>query len=326
MARYMARRLIQAIPILIGVSVIVFLIVYASPGDPTDRFRTPRVPPEQIEALIRSYGLDKPLPEQYFAWVTTFFQVWNIEAWGYSFVDGLPVLEKVARRLPPTILLMGTALIVTIIFAIPIGIIAAVRQYSWTDKIITTTATIGYALPSFLLGTYVLYLGGVLVRQWTGGAIGFPLFGMESLGSRGDPVDIAWHMVLPVTSLAILSIAAWSRYTRSSMLDVLHQDYVRTAKAKGLPRRTVLYKHALRNALIPIVTLLGLSIPTLIAGAAITETIFSWPGIGSMFVESVGNKDYPVIMAVAMLSGAAVILGNLLADLLYGFVDPRIKY
>jgi peptide/nickel transport system permease protein len=326
MAHYMARRLIQAIPILIGVSVIVFLIVYAAPGDPTDRFRTPRVPPEQIEALIRSYGLDKPLPEQYLAWATTFFQVWNSEAWGYSFVDGLPVLEKVARRLPPTILLMGTALIVTIIFAIPIGIIAAVRQYSWTDKIITTTATIGYAMPSFLLGTYVLYLGGVLVKQWTGGAIGFPLFGMESLGSRGDPVDIAWHMALPVTSLAILSIAAWSRYTRSSMLDVLHQDYVRTAKAKGLPRRTVLYKHALRNALIPIVTLLGLSIPTLIAGAAITETIFSWPGLGSLFVESVGTKDYPVIMAVTMLSGAAVILGNLLADLLYGIVDPRIKY
>jgi peptide/nickel transport system permease protein len=326
MAHYMARRLIQAIPILIGVSVIVFLIVYAAPGDPTDRFRTPRVPPEQIEALIRSYGLDKPLPEQYLAWATTFFQVWNSEAWGYSFVDGLPVLEKVARRLPPTILLMGTALIVTIIFAIPIGIIAAVRQYSWTDKIITTTATIGYALPSFLLGTYVLYVGGVLVEQWTGGAIGFPLFGMESLGSRGDPLDIAWHMALPVISLAILSIAAWSRYTRSSMLDVLHQDYVRTAKAKGLPRRTVLYKHALRNALIPIVTLLGLSIPTLIAGAAITETIFSWPGLGSLFVESVGTKDYPVIMAVTMLSGAAVILGNLLADLLYGIVDPRIKY
>ena len=333
MAQYMVRRLIQAIPIVIGVSIIVFLIVYASPGDPTDRFRTPRVPAEQIEALIRSYGLDKPLPEQYLAWVTTFFNVidfrtmsLNIEAWGYSFVDGLPVLEKVLRRLPPTMLLMGTALIVTIVFAIPIGILAAVRQYSWTDKIITTAATIGYALPSFLLGTYVLYLGGVLVKQWTDGAVGFPLFGMESLGSRGDPLDVAWHLVLPVTSLAILSIAAWSRYTRSSMLDVLHQDYVRTAKAKGLPRRTVLYKHALRNALIPIVTLLGLSIPTLIAGAAITETIFSWPGLGSMFVESVGNRDYPVIMAVAMLSGIAVIVGNLIADVLYGMVDPRIKY
>ncbi len=326
MARYMARRLIQAIPIVIGVSIIVFLIVYASPGDPTDRFRTPRVPPEQILALIRSYGLDKPLPEQYLAWVTTFFQPWNIDAWGYSFVDGVPVIEKVMRRMPATFLLMGTALVVTVIVAIPIGIIAAVRQYSWTDKIITTSATIGYALPSFLLGTYILYLGGVLAKQWTNGAVGFPLFGMESLGSRGDPVDIAWHMFMPVLSLAILSIAAWSRYVRSSMLDVLHQDYVRTAKAKGLPRRSVLYKHALRNAMIPIVTLLGLSIPTLIAGAAITETIFSWPGLGSMYVESVGNKDYPVIMALAMLSGIAVILGNLLADVLYGIVDPRIKY
>ena len=339
MGQYLLRRVIQAIPILIGVSMIVFLIVYASPGDPTDRFRVPRVPPEQIEALIRSYGLDRPLPEQYLAWVTTFFRIidfnmsidpreWvvNWDAWGYSFSDGRPVMEKVAQRLPPTVLLMGTALIVTIVFAIPIGILAAVRQYSWTDKIITTAATFGYAIPSFLLGTYILYLGGVLLKQWTDGAVGFPLFGMESLGKRGDPVDIAWHMVLPVASLAILSIAAWSRYTRSSMLDVLHQDYVRTAKAKGLPRRSVLYKHALRNALIPIVTLLGLSIPSLIAGAAITETIFSWPGIGSMFILSVGTKDYPVIMAVAMLSGIAVIVGNLLADVLYGMVDPRIKY
>ncbi len=337
MAQYLARRIVQAIPILIGVSVIVFMIVYASPGDPTDRFRVPRVPPEQIEALIRSYGLDKPLPEQYLAWVTTFFSVFNIDvpemevsvnwaAWGYSFTDGVPVLEKVMRRLPPTMLLMGTALFLTVILSLPIGIIAAVRQYSWTDKIITTGATIGYAIPSFLLGLYVLYIGGVLLKQWTDGAIGFPLFGMESLGKRGDPIDIAWHMVLPVISLTILSVAAWSRYTRSAMLDVLHQDYVRTAKAKGLPRRKVLYKHALRNALIPIVTLLGLSIPTLIAGAAITETIFSWPGIGSMFVESIGTRDYPVIMAVAMLTGIAVILGNLLADVLYGLVDPRIKY
>lgn len=333
MGQYLLRRVIQAIPILIGVSMIIFLIVYASPGDPTDRFRVPRVPPEQIEALIRSYGLDRPLPEQYLAWVTTFFRVWdfqamdwNWDAWGYSFSDGRPVMEKVFQRLPPTVLLMGTALIVTIVFAIPIGILAAVRQYSWTDKIITTAATFGYAIPSFLLGTYILYLGGVLLKQWTNGDIGFPLFGMESLGKRGDPIDIAVHMVLPVTSLATLSIAAWSRYTRSSMLDVLHQDYVRTAKAKGLPRRSVIYKHALRNALIPIVTLLGLSIPSLIAGAAITETIFSWPGIGSMFILSVGTKDYPVIMAVAMLSGIAVVVGNLLADLLYGLVDPRIKY
>jgi peptide/nickel transport system permease protein len=339
MAQYLLRRVIQAIPILIGVSMIVFLIVYASPGDPTDRFRTPRVPPEQIEALIRSYGLDRPLPEQYLSWATTFFRIidfnasvdpreWamNWNAWGYSFVDGRAVMEKVFLRLPPTVLLMGTALIVTIIFAIPIGIVAAVRQYSWTDKIITTAATFGYAIPSFILGVYILYLGGVLLSQWTDGAMGFPTFGMESLGKRGDPIDIATHMVLPVISLAILSIAAWSRYTRSAMLDVLHQDYVRTAKAKGLPRRTVIYKHALRNALIPIVTLLGLSIPSLIAGAAITETIFSWPGIGSLFIDAVGAKDYPVIMAVAMLSGVAVILGNLVADMLYGLVDPRIKY
>jgi peptide/nickel transport system permease protein len=214
---------------------------------------------------------------------------------------------------------MGSSLLVTIAFAIPIGVIAAVKQYSWVDKIITTLATIGYAMPSFLLGLYVLWIGGVILHK-------FPLFGMQSLGKKGDWGDIAWHLVLPVTSLALQGIAAWSRYMRASMLDVLHQDYVRTARAKGLPGSRVISKHVLRNALIPIVTLLGLTIPTLIAGAAITETIFSWPGLGSTFVNAVGTRDYPMVLALTMLGGFTVVLGNLLADVLYGVVDPRIKY
>ncbi len=326
MLTYVFRRGIQAIPIMFGISVIVFLIIYLSPGDPTARFRVPRVSPEQIQALIRAYGLDKPLLEQYVAWITTFVQVWRPEAWGYSFLNGQPVLDVILGRVPATVRLMGASLIITIIFAIPIGVLAAVKQYSWTDKIITTLATIGYAIPSFLIGLLILYFGGVVLKQWTGGALGFPLFGMESLGKRGDWLDIAWHLVLPVTSLAIQQIAAWARFMRTSMLEVLHQDYVRTARAKGLPRARVLGKHALRNALIPIVTLLGLSVPALLAGAVITETIFSYPGLGSLVVNSVAGRDYPVVLALTMLGGLTVVLGNLLADVLYGVVDPRIKY
>ena len=331
MASYVVRRLIQSIPILFGISILIFGIVQLAPGSPVDRFRVPRVPPEQIEALIRLYGLDKPVLEQYFSWITAFVQVWRVDAWGFSFIDGRPVLSNVAERLPATLLLMGTALVVTIIFSVPIGIIAAVKQYSWTDKIITTFATIGYAIPSFLLGIYIWYLGGIILRDLTGSVFGgdgfgFPLFGRQSLGSDGDPVDLAFHLVLPVTALAIQSIAAFSRYLRASMLDVMRQDYVRTAKAKGLPGRTVTFKHALRNALLPVVTNIGLEIPFLFTGAIITETIFSWPGIGKLTIDATREFDYPILMGVLLVTSVLVVFSNLLADVAYGIVDPRIKY
>jgi len=316
---YIVRRTLQALPILFGVAVIVFMIVQLAPGSPIDRFRTPRISPAQLDALIRLYGLDQPILDQFVKWITAFVQVWRVDAWGYSFLDGQPVLNKVLERVPATVRLMGLALLTTIVLAVPIGVLAAVKQYSWTDKVITTLATIGYAIPSFILGLYLLYFGGVVLKA-------FPLFGMQSFGKSGDIPDLIWHLVLPVGSLAIQQIAGWARYMRSSMLEVLHQDYVRTAKAKGLPRSRVLGKHALRNAMIPIVTLLGLSIPALLAGAAITETIFSYPGLGAMFVQSVTVRDYPTVLALTMVGGVTVVLGNLLADVLYGVVDPRIKY
>jgi peptide/nickel transport system permease protein len=319
MASYVARRALQAIPILLGVAFIVFMIIQLAPGSPIDRFRGPKVSAAQLARLVELYGLDKPWYEQFVRWIGNFLQVWRPEAWGYSFLDGQPVLATILDRIPATFRLMATALVVTIVFAIPIGVLAAVKQYSWTDKIITTLATIGYAIPSFMLGILVLLFGGVVLKA-------FPLFGMQSPGRSGDPVDLIWHLILPVTSLALQSIAGWARYMRSSMLEVLHQDYVRTAKAKGLPRARVLGKHALRNALIPIVTLLGLSIPGLLAGAAITESIFSYPGLGYLFVQSVGTRDYPVVLALTMLGAFTVVLGNLLADVLYAVVDPRIKY
>ena len=318
MAGYIIRRLIQAVPILFGVAVISFGLVYLAPGDPIDRFRTPTIRPDQLEGLIELYGLDRPLAEQFWAWLTSYVQIWRPDAWGYSFLDGQPVLEKVAQRLPATVLLGGTALLVTIVVAIPLGILAAVRQYSTADRVITSLATIGYAIPSFLLGLYLLYFGGV-VLGW------FPLFGLHSFGKEGDPLDMAWHLVLPVASLAIQQIAGWSRYVRASMLEVMHQDFVRTAHAKGLPGRRVTFRHGLRNALIPIITLVGLSIPALLGGAAITEAIFSYPGVGQMGVQAVANRDYPVVLAFVMIGGIGVVLGNLLADIAYGVADPRIK-
>jgi peptide/nickel transport system permease protein len=348
MLTYAIRRLIQSIPILFGISLLVFLIVQLAPGSPVDRFRVPRVPPEQIQALVRLYGLDQPfLPflvkdaagihfvadpssiinNQYVSWVTAFIQFpFREDAWGYSFLSNQPVRDSIFARLPATALLMSASLVITIIVAIPIGIIAAVNQYSWADKVISTFATVGYALPSFIIGTYVLLLGGVSLGKLTGGAISLPLFGLHDFGKEGDLGDLIKHLILPVTSLAIAQIAGYSRYLRASMLDVLRQDYVRTARAKGLSNRRVVYKHALRNALIPLITLIGLYLPALVAGAVITETIFSYPGLGQLTIDAVNQNDYPVIYAVTMVTGFFVILGNLAADVLYGVVDPRIKY
>lgn len=320
MATYVLRRLIQAIPILIGISVISFLIINLAPGEPTDRFRSGRVSAETIANLVRLYGLDKPLPEQFVSWFTAFWQFpFRADAWGYSFTDGRPVVEKIFEKIPTTLELMGTSLIVTMIVSVPLGVLAAVKQYSVADKVITTVATVGYALPSFVLGILLLYIFAIKLN-W------FPSFGRQSLGQEGNFPDYLRHLFLPVCSLAIQQVAGWSRYMRSSMLEVLQQDYVRTARAKGLPASKVLYKHALRNALLPVITLLGLSLPSLLAGAAITESIFSWPGLGFLAVDSVRTNDFPVVLAIVMIGGMLVLMGNLLADVLYGLVDPRIKY
>jgi len=320
MARYVLRRLIQAIPILIGISVIAFFIVYLAPGDPFDRFRSNKVSPEVIANLRRVYGLDQPLPVQFYKWFTTFWTFpWDNTAWGYSITDGLPVRDKIFERIPSTLQLMGTSLLLTVVIAIPVGILGAVKQYSIADKVIAVVATIGYALPTFWLG---LILRQIFAQQLDL----FPLFGKYSFGKEGDLLDLLWHLFLPALTITVVGVAGWSRYMRASMLEVLRADYIRTAKAKGLASSRVIFKHALRNALIPIVTLLGLTIPSLLAGAAITETVFSWPGLGFLGVSSVSERDYPVVLAFAMIGGAMVIVGNLLADILYAVVDPRIKY
>lgn len=320
MLSYIIRRLILAVPILFGVALISFLLVYLAPGDPLARFRIPNVRPEVLQRLEEIYGFGKPLHEQFYGFITNYVQIWNEDAWGISITHRRPVLEMIMERMPATLLLIGTSLGLAFVIAIPLGMLAAIKQYSLADKIVTTFATIGYAMPSFVLGTYLLYVGAI----WTGL---FPFRGMtSSLRTAGDPLDVAWHMVLPVASLAIQQIAGYSRYVRAAMLEVLHQDYIRTAKAKGLRMNRVNFRHALRNALIPIVTLFGLSLPALVAGAAITEGIFSWPGVGLFGLDAVRQRDYPVIMSFILLGGIAVVVGNLIADILYGVVDPRIKY
>ena len=323
MATYILRRTLQAIPILFGVAVVSFAIVQLAPGEPIDRFRTPTTPPEVLANLRRLYGLDQPIHEQFVRWITSFVQFWRDDAWGYSLSYNTSVRNIIIDRIPATLLLGGTALLVTVLVAVPIGILAAVKQYSFADKAITTFATIGYAIPSFLLGLYLAYFGGVILKA-------FPLFGMIDTTGRSDiagtPLDVAWHLVLPVASLAIQQIAGWSRYVRAKMLEVMNQDYVRTARAKGLPARRVTFKHALRNALIPIITLFGLTLPSLLSGAVITEAIFSWPGLGQLGVDAVTQRDYPLVLAFVMVGGFGVVVGNLLADVLYGVADPRIKY
>jgi len=271
-----------------------------------------------------AWGGEVTWPGRFIAWITNFLQPWQVDgngnlfAWGYSFADGQPVIEKIVERVPNTLILMGTSLALTVVIAIPIGILGAVRQYSLLDKLITVLATIGYAMPTFWLGLVLKFVFAIKLDL-------FPLFGMHAYGDTSI-TDLLYHMALPVLTLTIVSVAGWSRYMRSSMLEVLHQDYVRTAKAKGLPRSRVIYKHALRNALIPIVTLLGLTIPSLLIGAAVTEFVFAWPGLGGMGVTAVIERDYPLVLAFVMTGGAMVILGNLIADVLYAFVDPRIKY
>ncbi len=222
-------------------------------------------------------------------------------------------------RVPLTLLLMGTSLILTAIIAIPLGILGAIRQYGTPDKVVTVIATVGYAIPTFVLGVMLRNIFAAQL-QW------FPLFGAHTLGRDETIPDLLWHLVLPVITLTVVSVAGWSRYMRASMLEVMRQDYVRTARAKGAGGKRVIYKHAVRNALIPIITLFGLSIPVLLGGAAVTEAIFSWPGLGYLGVQSVITRDYPTVLAFVMIGGILVIIGNLVADILYALTDPRIKY
>lgn len=315
MGKIIIRRLLQSIPVFIGITIISFALIHAVPGGPTARLELDAdIRPEDIARIRANMGLDKPVWQQYLIWVGNLLR----GDLGISYIDQRPVAKQIRERLPKTILLTGTALLLSIGLALPIGVIAAVKQYSWLDNIITVFSTAGISLPSFWLGLMCILIFAVRLK-W------LPSGGVVTIGQPFSMPDLLKHLVMPAFVLATISIAGWSRYIRGSMLEVIRQDYVRTARAKGLRERLVIVRHALRNALIPVATLMGLSIPNLVGGALITETIFSWPGIGRLAWHATTKRDYPIIMGVVVMATVVVILGNLAADIAYGLLDPRIQ-
>jgi peptide/nickel transport system permease protein len=318
MAQYLVRRLLYTFITLIGISIISWVIITQAPGSPIALTLDPKVSPKIIEQMEKNYDLDKPLYQQYFLWLQRLFT-----GKLYSFKDGRPVLQKIGERILNTLLLNLVAIIIIFSLAIPLGIFSAKRQYSLLDHLGTFAAYLGISIPSFWLA-YLLILGTVKL-------FGYPVLGMRSFVTEDFTtaeiiLDRLWHLMLPSIILAIGGIAALSRYTRSSMLEVIRQDYVRTAKSKGLPEETVYYKHALRNALLPIITLFGFLIPGLIGGSIIMETVFAWPGIGRLAYQAVLARDYPVVMTINTITAVLVLIGNFVADILYAIADPRIRY
>jgi peptide/nickel transport system permease protein len=314
MGRFIVRRLLQAIPLLIGISIVVFLMIYLAPGDAAQFAISERANEQQVQQYRHYLGLDLPWYRQYLRIVGN----WGHGNLGTSITQRRPVSSIIIERLPRTIELLGLSILFSLLLAIPIGIISAVRQYSLADHTVTVLSFIGIAIPSFWLAIMMILLFSVKLH-W------FPTSGTQTIGEPFSLVDHLKHLVMPVTVLTIVQTAGWSRYMRSSMLEVLRQDYVRTAHAKGLPARRVLFRHAFRNALMPIITLLGLSLPALVGGAIITEQIFAWNGLGQLVVTSATQRDTPVVMTMVMISAVAIVIGNLLADICYRFVDPRIQ-
>lgn len=317
MHRYILQRMLTAIPILFGITFITFLIINAAPGDPVDLMINPEtgVSPEALQARREVLGLNKPLLVRYLLWLRELFQG-NL---GYSLVNRQPVLDRIAYRLFPTVQLMGTALLLGVLMGIPLGILSAIRQYSLLDHLTTVLAFLGVSSPSFFLGLGSIYLLSLKLDL-------FPTAGMQTLGASFSPIDRLHHLALPALVLSVSTTASLMRYTRSSMLEVIAQDYITTARGKGLTERRVVLRHALRNALLPVITILGLSLPSVFGGAVITEQIFQWPGIGMLTIQAVTARDYPVLMGLNFFTAIMVFVGNVLADIFYSFADPRIVY
>ena len=323
MSRYIIRRILQAIPILLILSGLLFFMVRAAPGGPLAAAeRNPNVTQAQIALLKKKLGLDQPLPVQYLRWMGGIFH----GDLGQSIKFNRPVSEMIAERIPNTLLLVGTAFLITLVIALPVGILSARRPYSIFDYVATTLTFIGQSLPVYWLGLALILVFYVALNNPVTGMPIFPSGGMYSVGQEGNLGNLAWHMVLPVAALSAEWAAWYSRFLRSSMLDVMHEDYVRTARAKGLTERAVYYKHALRNAILPLVTLIALDLPSLFAGALFVETIFSWPGMGRLFWDAARGRDYPVLLGVVMINSVLIIAANIVADLLYGMLDPRVSY
>ena len=324
MTTYIIRRILQAIPIMLMLSVFLFGVVRLMPGGPLAQAeRNPNVTPEQLAALRMRLGLDQPLPVQYVKWIQAFVLEGD---WGYSIKFRRPVADMIAERLPATLLLFGVGFLVTLLIAIPIGVYSAIKPYSFFDNLITTLSFAGQSVPVYWLGLLLIVVFYLLIKNPFSSGPLFPAGGMYTIGKEGDVLDLIWHLVLPIIAVSASWIAWYSRFLRSSMRDVLNEDYMRTARAKGLPIRLVHFRHGLRNALLPLVTMMALDLPSVFGGAVFIETIFSWPGMGRLFWDAARGRDYPVLLAVVMIEAALILTFNLLADILYGFLDPRIRY
>lgn len=313
---FILRRLLAAVPVLLIITFATFFLMQLLPGGPLAAYENnPEISQKDIERLRHEMGLDRPIPVQYWAWLKNFVQ----GDWGYSFTTKRPVLTEIWDRLPNTLYLTGISLVVALIIAIPAGIISATRQYSLFDHITTSLAYIGRSMPVFYSGLLLIIIFSIWLR-W------LPSGGMQTLGTQFSLVDSLRHLFLPVLSLSTLIAAKYVRFLRTSMLEVIHLDYIRTAAAKGLSERVIIFKHAFRNAAIPLVTVVAIDLPVLFAGALFTETIYSWPGMGRLFVDAATRFDYSVVMGIVAAIAFLVVVSNLLADVVYAILDPRITY
>lgn len=317
MTKLLARRLLQAIPTLWAVSVIMFGIIHLAPGGPLAIYATdPNVDQNELERIERRLGLNDPLPVQYAKWLKGMLT----GDWGISYKFGRKVSDVLGDRIWPSVQLVGASLIIALVLSVPFGIFSALYRNRFVQYLANAVAMLGVSIPTFWLGMVILLYFSAKIRI-------IPSGGMASLDVEGFNLwDRLYHLIAPACVLATLNIAAWSRYVRSSMLEVIGEDYIRTARSKGLAEARVVYRHALKNALLPLITLIGLQGGQLIGGAMITEVVFAWPGMGRLLAESLSGRDYPVLMASFMIMSTLVILGNIMADISYGIIDPRIRF
>jgi len=319
MGRFLLRRLLISAPVLLGITLVMFIIANMAPGDPITALMNPEqaanMGPEWVEAQKEQLGLNDPAPVRYLKWLGQTAQG-NL---GFSFVDRQPVSHKIGERVWPTVKLMLTVLIVSVLVGVPLGVLSALRQYSWIDYLLTVIGFLTVSIPSFFLAMGLIYIFS-LKLDW------FPAAGMYTVGRDRTFLDSLRYMVLPASVLGLAQAAPIIRYTRASLLETITQDYVTVARAKGLAENGVIVRHALRNALIPIVTIIALDVPRLLGGTVIIEQVFSWPGMGSLAIASVTGRDYNVLMGINLIAAVMILLSNLLADAIYSIVDPRIRY
>ena len=316
MGRFVLRRLLQALPLLVAISAVSFTILKLTPGGPLAAYEgNPQFTDEDRARLEHAFGLDQPIPLQYISWLEQFVR----GDWGYSFASHQPVLTLIGERLPNTVYLMGTVFVTVILLAIPIGVIAAVKQYSWFDHLVTGSTFAFLSTPTFWLGLLLIIVFGLQLRL-------LPIGGIDTPGQPFNIFDRLRHLILPVATIALVQLGSHVRYLRASMLETITQDYMRTARSKGLAERVVVLRHALKNAAIPLVTVIALDVPELFAGALVTEQIFGWPGMGRLFWDAATRFDYPVLMGILTVSSGLIVLANLVADVVYGFLDPRIRF